>query len=79
LNFVNRGYWGISLLTLPPAVSDALLHGTGKYGPMLSLTLASETHDDESFPNAAIALNYSNHHINVAQMEAMIWADSVEV
>jgi len=46
---------------------------------MLSLTLASETHDDESFPNAAIALNYSNHHINVAQMEAMIWADSVEV
>lgn len=65
----------LDLLALPPAITDALLHGTGVYGRMLALTKAAESNDEEAFTSAAIDLNYSNHHVNVAHMEALVWAD----
>ena len=69
----------LDLLSLPPTVNEALRHGTGIYGPMLALTTACESNDDEAFSAAATALNFSNHHINMSHMEALIWADSLEM
>lgn len=69
----------LDLLSLPPAVNEALRHGSGIYGPMLTLTIACESHDDEAFSAAANALKFSNHHINMSHMEALIWADSLEI
>jgi len=67
----------LAQMTLPAAVREALLHGTGVYGQMLALVKAAESNDEVAFMQAAIALNYSNHHINVAHMEAIVWADSL--
>lgn len=66
-----------ALLCLPPAVAEALEHGTGIYGPMLDLTKACESNDDTAFSTAADALQFSSHHINVAHMEALVWADTL--
>ena len=65
----------LDLLALPTVITDALLHGTGIYGRMLALTKAAERNDEAAFASAAIELNYSNHHVNVAHMEALVWAD----
>ncbi|MEO5796368.1 MAG: HDOD domain-containing protein [Rhodoferax sp.] len=67
----------LALLSLPPAVAEALQHGTGLYGPMLALTKACESDDDSAFSAAAAALQFSNHHINMAHMEALVWADTL--
>lgn len=67
----------LDLLTLSQETRDAVLHGSGLYGRMLALTKACENNDDEAFAAAATALNYSNHHINVAHMEALVWADTL--
>lgn len=67
----------LALLSLPPAVAEALHHGTGIYGPMLALTKACENDDDASFAAAAQALKFSSHHINMAHMEALVWADTL--
>ncbi|WP_394790767.1 EAL and HDOD domain-containing protein [Rhodoferax sp.] len=67
----------LELLSLPPAVTEALRHGTGIYGPMLALTKACESEDDAAFSAAANAVQFSNHHINVAHMEALVWADTL--
>ncbi|MBC7681208.1 MAG: HDOD domain-containing protein [Ferruginibacter sp.] len=67
----------LALLSLPPAVSEALEHGTGIYGPLLALTKACEGNDDTAFNAAADTLQFSNHHINMAHMEALVWADTL--
>ncbi|BDT68194.1 cyclic di-GMP phosphodiesterase CdgJ [Comamonadaceae bacterium OS-1] len=67
----------LALLSLPPAVAEALQHGTGIYGPMLALTKACENNDDTAFGAAALALQFSSHHINMAHMEALVWADTL--
>ncbi|SDP37710.1 EAL and modified HD-GYP domain-containing signal transduction protein [Rhodoferax sp. OV413] len=69
----------LELLSLPPAVTEALQHGTGIYGPMLALTKACESNDDEAFTAAANAMQFSNHHINMAHMEALAWADTLSI
>jgi c-di-GMP-related signal transduction protein len=69
----------LALLTLPPAVAEALEHGTGIYGPMLALTKACESDDDAAFSAAADTLQYSSHHINMAHMEALVWADTLSM
>ena len=69
----------LALLSLPPAVAEALEHGTGIYGPMLALTKACESDDDTAFSTAADALQFSSHHINMAHMEALVWADTLSI
>ncbi|WP_295951554.1 HDOD domain-containing protein [Rhodoferax sp.] len=69
----------LALLSLPPAVAEALEHGTGIYGPMLALTKACESDDDTAFSTAADALQFSSHHINMAHMEALVWADTLSM
>ena len=67
----------LALLSLPPSVTEALRFGTGIYGPLLTLTIACENNDEEAFSMAANTLKFSNHHINMAHMEALIWADNL--
>jgi c-di-GMP-related signal transduction protein len=69
----------LALLTLPPAVAEALQHGTGIYGPMLALTKACESDDDAAFSTAAETLKFTSHHINMAHMEALVWADTLSM
>ena len=67
----------LALLSLPPSVTETLRFGTGIYGPLLTLTIACENNDEEAFSMAANTLKFSNHHINMAHMEALIWADNL--
>lgn len=68
---------GLALLSLPEPVADALRTGSGVYGRMLAIVRASETYDEVTFAAAAVALHYTNHHVNMAHMEALIWADGL--
>jgi EAL and modified HD-GYP domain-containing signal transduction protein len=67
----------LTLLSLPDPVLLALRQGSGIYGQMLKLVKAAESADDEAFAAAAIALGYTNHHVNMAHMEALVWADGL--
>ena len=64
-------------VTLPAAVTDALLHQTGPLAPYLALTIACETGDDEAFATAATALGLSSNQINWAHLQALAWADTL--
>jgi EAL and modified HD-GYP domain-containing signal transduction protein len=67
----------LALLSLPPAVAEALQHGTGIYGPLLALTRACEGDDDVAFRTAADALQFRSHHLNMAHMEALVGAGTL--
>ena len=69
----------LQLLTLPAPIADAIRDGTGVLGRMLALTKAAEAYDDASFASLATELGYSSHHINMAHMEALVWADSIDL
>ncbi len=64
-------------LDLDPEVSAALLHRSGKFGAMLDLVVACELQDDQAFSDAFVRLGYTNHQVNMAHMEALIWCDDV--
>ncbi len=67
----------LKLLTLPPAVTEAIVEGKGIFGRMLALTKAAEGADDATFASIATELGYSSHHINMAHLDALVWADSI--
>lgn len=67
----------LQLLTLPAPITDAIQNGTGVLGRMLALTKAAESYDDASFASLATELHYNSHTINMAHMDALVWADSV--
>lgn len=64
-------------LDLDPQISAALLHRSGKFGSMLSLALACESVDEQAFAEAFSRLNYTNHQVNMAHLEALAWCDNV--
>jgi EAL and modified HD-GYP domain-containing signal transduction protein len=66
----------LGLLELPDSVTGAILKKEGVLGQMLALTIACESNDDDAFAVTANALNFSNHHINMSHMEALVWADA---
>lgn len=67
----------LHLLTLPGPIVQAITEGYGVLGRMLALTRAAESYDDASFANLANELKFSSHHINMAHMDALVWADSI--
>ena len=64
-------------VALPESVIEALLHNKGVFAPFLELTRACESGDDAAFARTADALHLSNHQINMAHMNALIWAESL--
>lgn len=64
-------------LALGEVVSHALLTGEGKFGTLLRLVCACESDDEIAFSAAFSQLPYSLRQINIAHMEALVWADSL--
>jgi EAL and modified HD-GYP domain-containing signal transduction protein len=67
----------LASVALPQPVVDSLVHNSGVFAPFLELTRACETGDEESFANAANALQLSNHQVNWAHLQALAWADNL--
>lgn len=67
----------LSMLGLDGAITEALLQGSGKYMDLLAMAIACEMDDAVVFSEAATRLDLSYRDINVAHMEAIVWADAV--
>ncbi|NCP55044.1 MAG: HDOD domain-containing protein [Rhodoferax sp.] len=67
----------LTAISLPQSVTDALLHNTGSLAPFLQLTLACENADDRSFAELANALQLTGDQINLAHLQALVWADNL--
>lgn len=67
----------LATISLPQSVTDALLHHTGVLAPLLTLTLACENADDQSFGVAATALQLTGDQVNSAHLKALVWADQI--
>ena len=65
-------------VTLPQPVLDALLRNEGQLAPFLALTKACESGDDVAFARAADELQLSNHQVNWAHLQALMWADQLD-
>lgn len=63
---------------LPESITDALLHGSGIYGPFLDLALACESEDSSALAAKADALQLTAAQVNAAQLEALAFADSLQ-
>lgn len=64
-------------ISLPDPVTNALLHGTGILAPFLELTKACESADDEVFGRTAEALQLTNHQVNWAHLQALVWSETL--
>lgn len=69
----------LATVALPDNVTQALLHRSGPLAPFLDLTEACETGNDEVFARTATQLGLSNNQVNVAHMDALVWAESMGV
>jgi len=66
-------------LSLPTAVSDALLTRQGMYGPFLELAEACEQGDAEKIEDLAMSLQLEPKKINSAHLDALSWAETLGV
>lgn len=65
-------------MTLPESISSALLRQGGSFGPWLDLALASESEDAAGIAARAAALGLDVEKVNRAQIEALVFADSLQ-
>ncbi len=68
----------LALLSLPRAVTDALLHQQGRHATLLALALACETGDAAAFTRASQALGLDAAQVNAAHLQALTWAGAPE-
>ncbi len=66
-------------MSLPEPIVDALLGRGGVYGPFLQLAQASEGNDGEALAEQAGMLGLSADQFNRAQMQALAFADTMEL
>ena len=66
-------------MSLPEAICDALLGRGGVYGPFLDLAVVSEGEDGKAIAAQAGMLGLSAAQFNRAQMQALAFADSMEL
>jgi EAL and modified HD-GYP domain-containing signal transduction protein len=64
---------------LPEPISDALLGNGGLYAPFLDLARACEERDGQAIADQAGMLGLSADHLNHAQLQALEFADSMEL
>jgi c-di-GMP-related signal transduction protein len=64
-------------MSLPEAISDALLGHGGIYAPFLELAIASEGDDGEALAEQAGMLGLSAEQFNRAQMQALAFAETM--
>ena len=65
-------------VSLPQAMVQALLNGEGIYGPFLALAKACESPGGEA-SNIAGSLFMTSEHVNQAHLEALVWAEKLDV
>lgn len=65
----------LELLPMPLAVHKALLDRSGPYAPFLQLAEASERDDFDAIANSAGLMGFSPEEINLAQLQALTWAE----
>ena len=63
----------LAQLSLPEAVSDALLRHEGKYAPYLKLAIASEDSDQDTIRTLAAECGMEAVTVNQRHLEALIW------
>jgi len=63
---------------LPEAIRDALLERSGLYGPYLDLALSCEGDDTAAIAAKTEALHLTPERVNHAQLEALLFADSLQ-
>ena len=66
-------------MSLPESICDALLGKGGVYGPFLDLAKVSEGEDGRALAEQAAMLGLSADHFNRAQMQALAFADTMEL
>jgi EAL and modified HD-GYP domain-containing signal transduction protein len=66
-------------LNLPEAVTNALVHEDGPYAPYLELATACERFDQETIADLAADIGVDADSVNLAHVNALIWAESVDI
>jgi EAL and modified HD-GYP domain-containing signal transduction protein len=66
-------------MSLPESICDALLGHGGVYGPFLDLAIVSEGEDGKAIAAQAGMLGLSAEQFNRAQMQALAFADTMEL
>ena len=64
---------------LPEAICDALLGNTGMYAPFLELAITSEGDNGSAIAEQAAMLGLSADRFNSAQIQALAFADTMEI
>ena len=65
-------------VSLPPLVTQALLHQQGEFAPYLALAIACEEFDQERIAILARPFNLSVAQVNAIHADALIWAQQVD-
>jgi len=66
-------------MSLPESICDALLGHGGAYGPFLDLAKVSEGEDGQALAEQVAMLGLSADQFNRAQMQALVFADKMEL
>ena len=66
-------------IKLSPPITDALLRREGQYAPFLDLAIACEESEDQVIMTYAATSGISAEEINVAHVEALVWAGEVDL
>ena len=69
----------LETMSLPESICDALLGHGGVYGPFLELAIACEGEDGEAIASQAGMLGLSAEQFNQALMQALTFADTMEI
>ncbi|OFZ70727.1 MAG: hypothetical protein A2Z01_11675 [Betaproteobacteria bacterium RBG_16_58_11] len=69
----------LASLKLPPAIEAALTRREGIYAPYLDLAIACEEAEDQVIATYAAASGITAEDINLAHVQALIWAEEVDL
>ncbi len=69
----------LDTMSLPEPICDALLGNGGVYGPFLDLAIACEGDDPHELADQAGMLGLSSEQLNIAQLKALNFADTMEL
>ena len=69
----------LEAMRLPEPICDALMSNGGRYQPFLDLAVASEADDGEAIADQAAMLGLTADQFNRAQLQALTFADAMEL
>ena len=68
----------LGMVQLDEVITETLLRQSGKFAPLLKMAIACESDDGNEFSIAAGRLDLTYRQINLAHMEALVWADQMQ-